>query len=375
MVDRLIGGISGGLLWIVAWGASTCIAGGQEAPVAAIAPAHRSGPDLQLQHELPTDLLAPPYGGPATYEETARLEKALTTAPDDFAAHIRLLVYYSGEGSRFERARAARLEHILWIVRNKPESSIAGDAICSPDPLDSDAMDLVKAAWDEQVKKLPNSLSVSKNAAEFMGAYSPLSGIVAWKRVVRLAPDDSSAIFSVAQCYERQLMSSPSDWRVDVAHGALTAYLEGVHRPMEVSRRGLVYWRIIMMAMDTRSFDIARQYAELSLKLTIKDVPRPIYDYLKFAANTALGRLAFRDGDIAVAKDYLKACAATVPPFCEDRGLLSDLLRAGATEDVIQFLDQAITRTPGGSSEFRLWKSQISGGAFPPGLLRFHEPI
>src|SRR4030095_13529203 len=64
-----------------------------------------------------------------TPKEVNALESDVKTNPEDLSARTKLLGYYFG---RLQSAQdnEARQKHILWVIKNRPESEIAGLPYC-----------------------------------------------------------------------------------------------------------------------------------------------------------------------------------------------------------------------------------------------------
>src|ERR1043166_8303147 len=62
-------------------------------------------------------------GKKLTASDTASLERTLESHPGDEAARIKLLAYYAAQAGTPEAAmaKAARLNHILWLIDKDPK--------------------------------------------------------------------------------------------------------------------------------------------------------------------------------------------------------------------------------------------------------------
>src|SRR6478735_9851059 len=86
-------------------------------------------------------------------EQVSKLEAVLVANPDNLSAHTTLLGYYAPDRSTSAVVRDARRKHILWIIKNHPETEIAGTAFISIDlGLDPDGYNEAKELWLEQAK-------------------------------------------------------------------------------------------------------------------------------------------------------------------------------------------------------------------------------
>ena len=122
----------------------------------------------------PADLV---QQGTALSKANARqLESALKSLPYDFPTRARLLGYYFHKGlTNFGRAATleARRRHILWLIRNHPDSPVAALPEAMIDPQDHELADQegyqqAKALWLAQAEAHKDDGAVRQNAANFL---------------------------------------------------------------------------------------------------------------------------------------------------------------------------------------------------------------
>ena len=100
-------------------------------------------------------------------DEGKALEEQVAKKPDDIGPGevARLLLY---ERQNSVAAKEAYRGHVLWIIKNRPESEIAGSPFCGMDPVtDSDGFHDAKQLWLEQVKEHEKDAAIVGNAAVF----------------------------------------------------------------------------------------------------------------------------------------------------------------------------------------------------------------
>ena len=108
-----------------------------------------------------------------------QLETGLKSLPYHFPTRARLLGFYSHKGvTVFGRTKTieARRRHILWLIRNHPESAVAGlpEAIIdlTGDELaDPEGYAQAKALWLDQAVRKRGNPAVRLNAAYFLILY------------------------------------------------------------------------------------------------------------------------------------------------------------------------------------------------------------
>ena len=103
-----------------------------------------------------------------TKEQAASLEEALAGTPDDINGRARLMGYYFAPGSESLGADAriqARRRHILWFIRNHPDSALLMTSEATLDArghslADPEGYDQLRKAWIEQTAKKDASAAV-----------------------------------------------------------------------------------------------------------------------------------------------------------------------------------------------------------------------
>ena len=117
-------------------------------------------------------------------KEVARLEDHLKKNPDDEESRIQLLSYWAGSPSDvdIQTAKAARLSHILWLIKNDPTDGLGLFQVvtgvyrvhCQGDDLaDANGFSSVSAAWLEQVKAHPGDAGIRRSAVDAIQYCSP----------------------------------------------------------------------------------------------------------------------------------------------------------------------------------------------------------
>ena len=96
------------------------------------------------------------------------LEEDVVKKPDDVPARCKLLGYYFMKRQSSVEAKNAFRGHVLWIVKNLPDSEIAGTPFCDLDPItDADGYRDAKKLWREQIESHAKDAVVLGNAAHF----------------------------------------------------------------------------------------------------------------------------------------------------------------------------------------------------------------
>lgn len=112
------------------------------------------------------------------------LESFLEKHPDDEESRIRLLSYYSAvpAGADLSAVKAARLSHILWLIKNDPKDGLGLFKLatgvyrlhCQGDDLaDPAAFQRAAEEWLEQVRSHPRDAEIRQGAVNAIQFCSP----------------------------------------------------------------------------------------------------------------------------------------------------------------------------------------------------------
>jgi hypothetical protein len=137
--------------------------------------------------------------------EVARLETKLIVNPGDMHARARLLThYFQHEGAQ------PRLKHIVWVVKNRPDSKLAGSPIVRITP-GSNALstrsdyEAVRTLWLNAVDRHAGDAAVLGNAAWFFEAEEPARAADLFKQSWLLDPENMMRRMALAGFYTRIL--------------------------------------------------------------------------------------------------------------------------------------------------------------------------
>ena len=164
-----------------------------------------AGPVLPAAALTEDELRYQTVGMRLTAEEAAALEAGLAEAPDELAARATLASYYMRE--RTKEARAAKVPHVLWIIRHHPTSPVAGLPACGlMRPLDGESYDEGRELWLEQVERHAFEPQVLGNAA----SYLMVSDREMARDLLLLAKEIDPAKCPSSGCVRRYPQSSPT---------------------------------------------------------------------------------------------------------------------------------------------------------------------
>jgi len=132
--------------------------------------------DVQVKQESLLVNAVHRYGRKMNKAEAATLERDLEANPDDLTARAKLLGYYFYQGLKQEGAAAtikARRRHILWLIRNHPDSRLGGLPEATIDPsggamADKSGYETASAMWRALADSDDAAPQTMQNAFNFL---------------------------------------------------------------------------------------------------------------------------------------------------------------------------------------------------------------
>ena len=105
-----------------------------------------------------------------TPEQVVSLEEKLAADPSDVTVRTQLLGYYGGVRSiRDQSAKESKRQHVLWFIRNSPESEILRMPTSRIHHiLDRDGYAETKEAWMSQIDREPRKHDVIGTCGPFL---------------------------------------------------------------------------------------------------------------------------------------------------------------------------------------------------------------
>jgi hypothetical protein len=298
-----------------------------------------------------------------TAKDVVALEKKLEKRPDDLLSRAKLLGHYMTAGDR----AGARSPHVLWVIRERPASSIAGTPLAQFLPgLDPEGLAAASALWREHLEKRGGERAVLANAAKFFDvAKDPLAKEL-YARLKKLALEEVS-----------RALRRPDDL-FDVAAHAMRAGrpAEAVEVFDALFARADPYerWYRLSTAAKAAVEAGASAKAQAWAQELLDGAPAHEKDWNHGNAihngNAILGRLALARGDAAEAKRRLLAAGATrgspqLDSFGPDLTLARALLAAGERDAVIGYLEGVKRFWEMDRGRLEVWIAALARGESP----------
>jgi len=303
--------------------------------------------------------------------DAARAERDLADDPEDQIARASLIQYYelasadepTQNNPRYGELEEKREQLILWSVAHHPECTCLASpsAWLRPDDVHySEA----KQIWLRQVDVHSKEVSVVANAALALRSDPELSRQLA-NRALAIQPNNPKMLETVAASYTREMRFTDSveDRRL-FAKRALQAW-----EACAANGGDRLLPELAISAFEAGDFVKAKQYATQLLDTSRVQYQEVVSDNLHIA-NTILGRLALRKGDIAEARRRLLASAPEDgSPILSSYGprmaLAAELLDHGERDVVIVYLDKCARFWAFGRGQIGQWKLAIREGKKP----------
>jgi len=303
-------------------------------------------------------------GWDLTVEQAAALEEQLAADPQDVSARAQLLGYYFRQ-RRADPARQA--EHVLWFIRNAPESEVLEGPEGEIMPMfNPEGYADAKEAWLDQLESDPRNVVLLRHAADFFTLADSQRSADLLERAESLAPLDPHWARALGHLHWREARQFPDGWDSSGVAQALAAF-ERAYELSDESDRGNLLADLGKAAFVAGDLEKAHTYSEQLLHNVADDWNRG--NRLHFG-NLVLGRVALAKDDIEGAAQYLLAAGRTpgspqLNSFGPDMSLARDLLERGQTQVVVRYLELCLDFWKMGQDRLKEWIALIEAGRTP----------
>jgi tetratricopeptide (TPR) repeat protein len=286
------------------------------------------------------------------------LEAAVRKNPEKIDERLVLIGYYSSQGkTQADRARLRTL--VLWMVEKHPEHPATGEPSLRDLPDDVDGNLQIMALWRKHLESHQDDIAVLKNAEKFFFGKDPEEADRLIHHIAEKEPGNQEWPNELAQLY--RMFGIPGE-HFDAAQRADESYKRVLALTRSAPARETLAGEMAQAAFKMGDFPAAAEFAKI--QLTGKDRSAPQH------ANTILGRVALRSGDVSSAKQFL--LDSSKPEAAKDISLsgpimvlAKELLDRGERETVLQYLDNCLTLWPRGENVLQVWIAEIRNGRTP----------
>ena len=294
-----------------------------------------------------------------TRPKVRELEADLIKKPADMDVRLNLIGYYSANAKTAEERLRYR-NHVLWVLENHPEHPATGESSLRDLPDDPEGNGRILAIWQSHLGSRPDDLALLKNAERFFFGKDPAEAERLIYRISEQEPDNPHWPAELAQLY--RMFGIPGQYFDDPADRALEAYNRVLALTRQPAARESLAGEMAAAAFKIGDYEGAVALAKIHLHSSDRTAVQ--------RANTVLGRVAIRSGDLAGGKRYLldsskpeasRDVSVTGPTML----LAKELLARGEREAVIQYLENCLDLWPRGETFLRNWIAEIKSGRIP----------
>jgi predicted Zn-dependent protease len=277
-------------------------------------------------------------GGKLKPQEADKLEQQLAKHPRNIDLRTKLLGYYWRKRSD-SASQQAKYKHILWLIKNAPEAEVLAipygqlNKVFAPQ-----AYPKAKKLWLEQLKNQPTNLKILNNAAAFFKMFDRNLAEKFLKKAQSQDSENPKWAKKLGQLYLLGIMGKSPEDKTEAAIKSLEQY-EIAYKLSSKQDRTIFLQYLAKAAVAAGQPKKATKYAQEMLDNNPKDWN---YGNNIHHANIILGEIAFEQGDIDAAKQYLIKAGKTpgspqLNSFGPSMKLAKQLLQQGERDTVLEY--------------------------------------
>src|SRR5262245_59905545 len=268
--------------------------------------------------------------------EVERLETDIRKTPEEIDKRLKLIGYYDWNGrSSLDHLRLRA--HVLWMVENHPEHPAVAEPSLRDLRDDPEGTTQMTALWYKNAARCDASPAVLKSAEKFFFGKDPAEAERLINCRYEKEPNNPQWANELAQLY--RMSGVPGRSFPNQTERALYVYekvLALLHSPAE---RQALAGDMAGAAFRIGDFEGAAALAKLYLHSTDRNATQK--------ANTILGRVELRSGDLAASKQYLldasgPAAARDIATYGPATALARELLEKGERATVLEYLEKCL---------------------------------
>src|SRR5437660_7664972 len=300
------------------------------------------------------------YSGKSLLKSNADgLEAGLRKNPQRIDDRLTLIGYYTWNG-RGSVDRLRLRAHVLWMIENHPEHASTAEPSLRDLPDDPEGNLQILDLWNKNLQSRPDDLAVLKNAEKFFFGKDPGEADRLIHQISEKEPNSREWTAELAQLY--RMIGITGENIENRGERALEEYRRVLELTKNPAAREALSGEMADAAFKIGDFTAAAELAQIYLKSS----DRPAVQ----RANTILGRVALRNGDVTHAEQFLRDSA--VPESARDIALAGptlvlakELIERGERDAVLQYLENWLQLWPRGESILRIWIADIRNGKNP----------
>jgi tetratricopeptide (TPR) repeat protein len=246
------------------------------------------------------------------------------------------------------------------MVENHPEHPATAEPSLRDLPDDFDGNSQILLLWKNNLESRGDDVAVLKDAEKFFFGKDPAAADQLIHRISEKEPNNKEWPNELAQLY--RMFGIPGERIEDPAQRAAEAYKRVLQLTKNPTARETLAGEMAQAEFKVGDFAGAAELAKIHLQSKDRTAPQ--------RANTILGRVALRSGDMPGAKQYLLDSSG--PQAQKDVSLsgptmilAKELLEQGQQDAVLQYLDNCLLLWPRGESVLQFWIADIKKGKTP----------
>lgn len=296
--------------------------------------------------------------------EAATLEARLLDNPQDLRARAQLVGYYHA-GRRANPRR--HTEHVLWFIRNAPESEVLDSRPARVSPMfDADGYLEAKRTWQHLVREEPDNVAILRHAAGFHAPSERALAAGLLQRAEDLEPSNPEWARELAALEWREARRFP-EGRDPAGAARALVHFERAHDLSGAADRVDLLPDLALAAFAAGQHQKARTHALAMLDAGHNRRDRG--DLLHYG-NLVVGHLALGANDLEEARTRLLAAGRTGRLPIErsgapDMSLAKALLQRGESATVLQYLELCLDFWPEGEERLLDWIVLVEAGLVP----------
>ncbi|QDT95015.1 tetratricopeptide repeat protein [Gimesia aquarii] len=310
-------------------------------------------------------------GGKLTAKEAAALEKQVQENPSDVDSRTQLLGYYSVKKYLNPAAREANQKHVLWLIKNAPESKILatpyGQLNAILNPL---AYRQGKKAWEVQIEKEPQKLKLLQSSANYFLQHDRELAKKLLQKAQALDPKNQKWPAALGQLYYLDMITNSYKAKHEAeresAERALKQY-ETAYKLSSSREQDAILQYLAKVALAVQETAKAKKYAE---KMLTQNESGWNHGNNLHHGNIILGKIALASGNVAEAKQRLLNAGNTpgspqLNSFGPDMTLAKELIQKGEQDAVLEYLTLCSKFWTLGKDKLKQWSEIVKKGQAP----------
>lgn len=299
-------------------------------------------------------------------EDANKLEQALATNPNDVAARITLISYYSAHHDDLFRAR--KNDQALWFIRNLPDwENLRWIVQVRLDHVLDNRFAEGKQLWLDNLNKYNGNTTVIGNAADFFLISDKDLAEKLIKEAAQLEPTNPRWHSALGQVFSLEMQRAKGEARRDLAAKAYEQY-SLAYGMTPAGERWVTLKQLPVTAFEAGDLKHAREWAIEILNQAATNQNPTLADPVHHA-QIVLGRIALVNGDVQEAKERLVLAGQTagspsLKSFGPNMSLAKELLEKGERDAVIKYFEECASFWKD-QGKLAQWTTQVRAGETP----------